>query len=53
LEVTETGPNTGVFTCQYQVPKEKTSGKLEVSYGFLGFATKAELSIVNQLTNVK
>ena len=45
LEVKETGPNTGIFTCQYQIPKEKVLGKLEFSYGYLGFATKAELSI--------
>ena len=45
LEVIETGLNTGIFTSQYQLPKAAISGKLAVSYGYLGFASKAELSI--------
>ncbi len=45
FEVMETGPNSGIFTCRYQVPKGIISGKLVVSYGYLGFATKAELVI--------
>lgn len=43
LEVTETGPNTGIFTAKYVVPENKN--KVEVSYGYLGFSKKAGLAI--------
>jgi len=45
LEVTETGANTGIFTAQYIVPKTGQRSKLTVSYGYLGFEKKAELTI--------
>jgi hypothetical protein len=41
LEVNETGPNTGLFTAKYQLPKGKSGTKTEVSYGYLGFEKKA------------
>jgi hypothetical protein len=41
LEVNETGPNTGLFTAKYQLPKSKKGDKTEVTYGYLGFETKA------------
>jgi hypothetical protein len=41
LEVNETGPNTGLFTAKYQLPKGKRGAKTEVSYGYLGFEKKA------------
>jgi hypothetical protein len=44
-EVTETGPNTGIFTTEYIVPKTGQGSKLTVSYGYLGFEKKAELTI--------
>jgi hypothetical protein len=44
LEVIETGPNTGLFTAKYIVPKAKK--KVEVSYGYLGFMKKADLTIL-------
>jgi hypothetical protein len=45
LEVTETGPNTGIFTAEYIVPKSGQRSKLTVSYGYLGLEKKAELTI--------
>jgi hypothetical protein len=44
LEVIETGVNTGLFTAKYIVPK--TKNKVEVSYGYLGFMKKADLTIL-------
>jgi hypothetical protein len=44
LEVIETGTNTGLFTAKYIVPK--TKNKVEVSYGYLGFMKKADLTIL-------
>jgi len=48
LEVTETGPNTGLFTAKYQLPKGKNSGRTEVSYGYMGFEKKAIIMYVNK-----
>jgi len=45
LEVTETGPNTGIFTAKYVVPKTVRAKEITVSYGYLGFEKKAELAI--------
>jgi hypothetical protein len=41
LEVNETGPNTGLFTAKYQLPKGRRGAETEVSYGYLGFEKKA------------
>lgn len=41
LEVIETGPNTGLFTAKYQLPKSKKWDKTEVTYGYLSFEKKA------------
>ncbi len=43
LEVTETGPNTGLFSAKYQLPKSKNRDKTEVTYGYLGFEKKATI----------
>jgi hypothetical protein len=43
LEVTETGENTGVFRATYTIPAASRS--LQVSYGTMGFAKKAEVIV--------
>jgi hypothetical protein len=45
LEVTETGPNTGIFTAEYVVPKTGKAREITASYGYLGFEKKAVLTI--------
>jgi hypothetical protein len=45
--VIETGPNTGIFTAKYQLPKGKSGSTTEVSYGYLGFEKKAIITYNN------
>ena len=42
IVVTETGPNTGLFTTKYTVPK---GSKLTVAYGYFGIEKKIDVSI--------
>jgi hypothetical protein len=44
LEVTESAPNSGLFTAQYRIPKNSAS-RLTVSYGYLGFEKSAALNV--------
>ena len=45
LDVLETGPNTGLFEAKYKIPSSKTGDKIEISYGYFGFGTRAVLKI--------
>ena len=44
VQLTETGPDTGLFRAAYQVP-DKPGTTLAARYGYLGFDKKAEISI--------
>jgi hypothetical protein len=46
LEVTETGPNTGIFTAKYLVPRLSKGTELKVSYGYFGLGTEA-VAVIN------
>jgi len=48
LEVNETGPNTGLFTAKYQLPKGKKGVKTEILYGYMGFEKNAIIMYVNK-----
>jgi hypothetical protein len=45
IEVTETGPNTGIFTAKYQLPKLKKGAEIKVSYGYFGLGVESVLKI--------
>jgi hypothetical protein len=46
LEVTETGPDTGIFTAKYLVPRLKKGTELKVSYGYFGLGTEV-VAVIN------
>jgi hypothetical protein len=41
LEVTETGPNTGIFMAKYTVPRLNKGAEVKVSYGYFGLGPDA------------
>ena len=45
LELTETEPNSGIFTGKYVTPKVKKGSQLKVTYGYLGLGQKVNVSI--------